>query len=149
MCRSTTLGMTGKIKINTARKHMQTCSVSIIYPGCRIQLFLVYFFLINQWKHIGASKWNPLFGWPGVGVCSGSSAELPSFWFNSYYMNLCQRVHEGPSGCPEQASVCRKSHSGTVQVLGLVHTQMLNVMGIVFFFEALLLQLPTVICMLF
>ncbi|XP_054826091.1 cation-independent mannose-6-phosphate receptor [Eublepharis macularius] len=46
-----------------------------------------------------------------------------------YYMNLCQRVHEGPSGCPEQASVCRKSHSGTVQVLGLVHTQMLNVMG--------------------
>ncbi|KAL8185996.1 UNVERIFIED_CONTAM: hypothetical protein K2H54_061273 [Gekko kuhli] len=46
-----------------------------------------------------------------------------------YYMNLCQRVHEGPSGCPEQASVCRKSLSGSVQVLGLVHTQMLNVMG--------------------
>ncbi|XP_062980546.1 cation-independent mannose-6-phosphate receptor [Elgaria multicarinata webbii] len=46
---------------------------------------------------------------------------------SSYYMNLCQRVHGGPSGCPERASVCRKNRSGAVQVLGLVHTQKLNV----------------------
>nr|XP_060609655.1 cation-independent mannose-6-phosphate receptor [Anolis sagrei ordinatus] len=48
---------------------------------------------------------------------------------SSYYMNLCQRVHEGPTGCPEQASVCRKNPNGAVQVLGLVHTQKLNVTG--------------------
>ncbi|XP_062428306.1 cation-independent mannose-6-phosphate receptor isoform X2 [Rhea pennata] len=48
---------------------------------------------------------------------------------NSYYMNLCQRVHEGPTGCPERASICRKSNNGDVQVLGLVHTQKLNVTG--------------------
>ncbi|NWU92230.1 MPRI protein, partial [Upupa epops] len=48
---------------------------------------------------------------------------------NSYYMNLCQRVHEGPTGCPERASICRKSNNGDVQVLGLVHTQELNVTG--------------------
>ncbi|NWJ02858.1 MPRI protein, partial [Crypturellus undulatus] len=46
---------------------------------------------------------------------------------NSYYINLCQRVHEGPPGCPERASVCSKSSSGDVKVLGLVHTQKLNV----------------------
>ncbi|XP_034964504.2 cation-independent mannose-6-phosphate receptor isoform X1 [Zootoca vivipara] len=46
---------------------------------------------------------------------------------SSYYMNLCQRVHEGPTGCPERASVCRRSQNGAVQVLGLVHTQKLNV----------------------
>uniref|UniRef100_A0A6J0UVP4 Cation-independent mannose-6-phosphate receptor isoform X1 n=1 Tax=Pogona vitticeps TaxID=103695 RepID=A0A6J0UVP4_9SAUR len=46
---------------------------------------------------------------------------------SSYYMNLCQRVHEGPTGCPERASVCRKNQNGAVQVLGLVHTQKLNV----------------------
>lgn len=43
-----------------------------------------------------------------------------------YYMNLCQRVHAGPSGCPDRASVCRKQPNGAVQVLGLVHTQTLN-----------------------
>uniref|UniRef100_A0A8C5SQA2 Insulin like growth factor 2 receptor n=1 Tax=Laticauda laticaudata TaxID=8630 RepID=A0A8C5SQA2_LATLA len=48
---------------------------------------------------------------------------------NSYYMNLCQRVHEGPSGCPDRASVCRRNQNGAVQVLGLVHTQKLNVAG--------------------
>uniref|UniRef100_A0A8B9QBB8 Insulin like growth factor 2 receptor n=1 Tax=Apteryx owenii TaxID=8824 RepID=A0A8B9QBB8_APTOW len=39
------------------------------------------------------------------------------------------RVHEGPTGCPERASICRKSNNGDVQVLGLVHTQKLNVTG--------------------
>uniref|UniRef100_A0A670YH54 Insulin like growth factor 2 receptor n=1 Tax=Pseudonaja textilis TaxID=8673 RepID=A0A670YH54_PSETE len=48
---------------------------------------------------------------------------------SSYYMNLCQRVHEGPSGCPDRASVCRRNQNGAVQVLGLVHTQKLNVAG--------------------
>nr|XP_027309114.2 LOW QUALITY PROTEIN: cation-independent mannose-6-phosphate receptor [Anas platyrhynchos] len=48
---------------------------------------------------------------------------------NSYYLNLCQRVHEGPTGCPERASICRKSNNGDVEVLGLVHTQKLNVTG--------------------
>ncbi|XP_053150803.1 cation-independent mannose-6-phosphate receptor [Hemicordylus capensis] len=46
---------------------------------------------------------------------------------SSYYINLCQRVHEGPPGCPERASVCRKPHNGVAQALGLVHTQTLNV----------------------
>ncbi|XP_069811536.1 cation-independent mannose-6-phosphate receptor [Dendropsophus ebraccatus] len=39
-----------------------------------------------------------------------------------YYLNLCQRVHKGPSACSETASVCRESN-GRVQVLGQVHTQ--------------------------
>uniref|UniRef100_A0A8D2Q893 Insulin like growth factor 2 receptor n=1 Tax=Varanus komodoensis TaxID=61221 RepID=A0A8D2Q893_VARKO len=46
---------------------------------------------------------------------------------STYYMNLCQRVHGGPSGCPERASVCRKTKNGAVQVLGLVHMQKFNV----------------------
>uniref|UniRef100_A0A8C8S5J2 Insulin like growth factor 2 receptor n=1 Tax=Pelusios castaneus TaxID=367368 RepID=A0A8C8S5J2_9SAUR len=53
-------------------------------------------------------------------------------WFfvqdgSSYYMNLCQRVNNGPIGCPERAAICRKNQNGKVQVLGLVHTQTLNV----------------------
>uniref|UniRef100_A0A8C5VW34 Cation-independent mannose-6-phosphate receptor n=1 Tax=Microcebus murinus TaxID=30608 RepID=A0A8C5VW34_MICMU len=43
-----------------------------------------------------------------------------------YYINLCQRVHKGPLDCPERASVCRKSPTGEVQVLGLIHTQKLD-----------------------
>ncbi|XP_075123765.1 cation-independent mannose-6-phosphate receptor isoform X2 [Leptodactylus fuscus] len=39
-----------------------------------------------------------------------------------YYLNLCQAVIQGPSGCSETASVCRES-KGITQVLGLVHTQ--------------------------
>uniref|UniRef100_A0A8D0GH90 Insulin like growth factor 2 receptor n=1 Tax=Sphenodon punctatus TaxID=8508 RepID=A0A8D0GH90_SPHPU len=45
----------------------------------------------------------------------------------SYYINLCQRIYDGPTGCPERASICRKSQSGKVEALGLVHTQKLNV----------------------
>ncbi|XP_043858247.1 cation-independent mannose-6-phosphate receptor isoform X1 [Dromiciops gliroides] len=47
----------------------------------------------------------------------------------SYYINLCQSIYKGPSGCPERASICKKSITGTVQVLGLVHTQKLDVTG--------------------
>ncbi|XP_044144786.1 cation-independent mannose-6-phosphate receptor isoform X2 [Bufo gargarizans] len=39
-----------------------------------------------------------------------------------YYLNLCQRVNQGPSGCSETASVCQESN-GKVQVLGRVHSQ--------------------------
>ncbi|XP_022416368.1 cation-independent mannose-6-phosphate receptor [Delphinapterus leucas] len=45
----------------------------------------------------------------------------------SYYINLCQKIYKGPLDCSERASVCRKSPSGDVQVLGLVHTQKLDV----------------------
>ncbi|XP_006264642.3 cation-independent mannose-6-phosphate receptor [Alligator mississippiensis] len=50
-----------------------------------------------------------------------------SYEGSSYYMNLCQRVYEGPTGCSDRASICKKSQNGAVQVLGLVHTQKLNV----------------------
>ena len=46
-----------------------------------------------------------------------------------YYINLCQRVYKGPLDCSDRASVCRKSESGDVQVLGLVHTQKLDIEG--------------------
>ncbi|KAM9666055.1 cation-independent mannose-6-phosphate receptor [Trichechus inunguis] len=59
-------------------------------------------------------------------------SSLTGSWFfvhdgASYYINLCQKVYKGPSGCSERASVCKKSTSGKVQVLGLVHTQKLDV----------------------
>ncbi|XP_067845330.1 cation-independent mannose-6-phosphate receptor [Heptranchias perlo] len=44
----------------------------------------------------------------------------------TYYMNLCQGVREGPTGCPAYASMCRKSKDGKSQVLGLVYTQKIN-----------------------
>lgn len=56
-------------------------------------------------------------------------------------MNLCQRVHEGPTGCSERASICRKSNNGDVQVLGLVHTQKLNVTGRVTFCSCIELEM--------
>jgi insulin-like growth factor 2 receptor len=46
----------------------------------------------------------------------------------SYFINLCQRVYKGPLGCSDRASICRKTASGQVQVLGLVHTQKLGVL---------------------
>ncbi|KAM8945507.1 cation-independent mannose-6-phosphate receptor [Pelodytes ibericus] len=46
---------------------------------------------------------------------------------NFYYLNLCQRVNQGPPGCSASASVCRKSQHGSVQVLGQVHTQVFSV----------------------
>ncbi|KAF6114200.1 insulin like growth factor 2 receptor [Phyllostomus discolor] len=59
-------------------------------------------------------------------------SSLTGSWFfahqgASYYLNFCQRVHKGPLDCSDRASVCRKSESGEVQVLGLVHTQQLDV----------------------
>lgn len=49
--------------------------------------------------------------------------------FSRYYINLCQRIYKGPLGCSERASICRRSTTGDVQVLGLVHTQKLDVIG--------------------
>lgn len=49
--------------------------------------------------------------------------------FCRYYINLCQKIYKGPQDCSERASVCKRSASGEVQVLGLVHTQKLDVVG--------------------
>lgn len=62
--------------------------------------------------------------------CAGQTLTLPlSLSFYRYYINLCQKIYKGPLDCSERASVCRKSPSGDVQVLGLVHTQKLDVIG--------------------
>nr|XP_045014516.1 cation-independent mannose-6-phosphate receptor [Jaculus jaculus] len=45
----------------------------------------------------------------------------------SFFINLCQRVYKGPLECSERASICKKTATGQVQVLGLVHTQKLDV----------------------
>jgi len=52
-----------------------------------------------------------------------------SVLFCRYYINLWQKIYKGPQDCSERASVCKKSTSGEVQVLGLVHTQKLDVVG--------------------
>lgn len=49
--------------------------------------------------------------------------------FCRYYINLCQKVYKGPLDCSDRASICKKSASGNVEVLGLVHTQKLDVVG--------------------
>ncbi|XP_037673819.1 cation-independent mannose-6-phosphate receptor [Choloepus didactylus] len=59
-------------------------------------------------------------------------SSLTGSWFfahegTSFFINLCQRVYKGPFGCSDRASVCKKSASGHVQILGLVHTQKLDV----------------------
>ncbi|XP_047625757.1 cation-independent mannose-6-phosphate receptor [Phacochoerus africanus] len=61
-------------------------------------------------------------------------SSLTGSWFfvhdgASYYLNLCQRIYKGPLDCSDRASVCKKNPSGDVQVLGLVHTQKLDVIG--------------------
>ncbi|XP_018421109.1 PREDICTED: cation-independent mannose-6-phosphate receptor [Nanorana parkeri] len=47
---------------------------------------------------------------------------------STYYLNLCQRVNQGPSACSASASVCQE-RNGKVQVLGQVHTQNVTVKG--------------------
>nr|XP_060473234.1 cation-independent mannose-6-phosphate receptor [Panthera onca] len=61
-------------------------------------------------------------------------SSLTGSWFFvhegvSYYINLCQKIYKGPLDCSDRASICKKSASGVVQVLGLVHTQKLDVIG--------------------
>ncbi|XP_059504404.1 cation-independent mannose-6-phosphate receptor isoform X2 [Stegostoma tigrinum] len=48
---------------------------------------------------------------------------------DTYYMNLCQGVREGPTGCPSYASMCRRNKNGKTDILGLVHTQKIDIRG--------------------
>ncbi|XP_076026629.1 cation-independent mannose-6-phosphate receptor [Genypterus blacodes] len=45
---------------------------------------------------------------------------------DSYTFNLCQSIHGGSPGCPDGASVCRRSAAGQTQSLGLVYTQRMS-----------------------
>uniref|UniRef100_A0A673C0F7 Insulin-like growth factor 2 receptor n=1 Tax=Sphaeramia orbicularis TaxID=375764 RepID=A0A673C0F7_9TELE len=45
---------------------------------------------------------------------------------DSYFINLCQGIHGGLTGCPQGATVCRHSADGTTQTLGRVYTQKMN-----------------------
>uniref|UniRef100_A0A8D0D7T5 Insulin-like growth factor 2 receptor n=1 Tax=Sander lucioperca TaxID=283035 RepID=A0A8D0D7T5_SANLU len=45
---------------------------------------------------------------------------------DSYYINLCQGIHGGLPGCPEGATVCRRSAAGVTQTLGRVYTQKMS-----------------------
>lgn len=42
---------------------------------------------------------------------------------DSWYFNLCQSIHGGLTGCPEDAAVCRKRSNGKTETLGRVYTQ--------------------------
>lgn len=44
----------------------------------------------------------------------------------SYFINLCQGIHGGLPGCPEGATVCRRSADGQTQTLGQVYTQKMS-----------------------
>ncbi|XP_076612208.1 cation-independent mannose-6-phosphate receptor [Chaetodon auriga] len=48
---------------------------------------------------------------------------------DSYFINLCQGIHGGLPGCPDGATVCRRSAAGKVQVLGRVYTQKMSHAG--------------------
>lgn len=45
---------------------------------------------------------------------------------DSYFINLCQGIHGGLPGCPEDATVCRRSAAGKTQTLGRVYTQKMS-----------------------
>uniref|UniRef100_A0AAQ5ZQF5 Insulin-like growth factor 2 receptor n=1 Tax=Amphiprion ocellaris TaxID=80972 RepID=A0AAQ5ZQF5_AMPOC len=45
---------------------------------------------------------------------------------DSYFINLCQGIHGGVIGCPEGATVCRRSAAGKAQTLGRVYTQTMS-----------------------
>ncbi|KAJ8009057.1 hypothetical protein DPEC_G00084890 [Dallia pectoralis] len=46
----------------------------------------------------------------------------------SYYINLCQEIHGGLPGCPEGATVCRRTSEGKTETLGRVYTQNMSVL---------------------
>ncbi|KAG7460969.1 hypothetical protein MATL_G00204630 [Megalops atlanticus] len=46
---------------------------------------------------------------------------------DSYYMNLCQGIYGGVTGCPEGATVCRKKRDGSTKSLGRVYTQTMGI----------------------
>lgn len=74
-----------------------------------------------------AAKGGAALGEPGAP--GGDQPAHPPPSCCRYFINLCQRIYKGPLDCSERASVCKKSASGHVQVLGLVHTQRLEVAG--------------------
>uniref|UniRef100_A0A8C2ZDD4 Insulin-like growth factor 2 receptor n=1 Tax=Cyclopterus lumpus TaxID=8103 RepID=A0A8C2ZDD4_CYCLU len=45
---------------------------------------------------------------------------------DSYFVNLCQGIHGGLPGCPEGATVCRRTATGLTQTLGRVYTQKMS-----------------------
>ncbi|XP_049445309.1 cation-independent mannose-6-phosphate receptor isoform X1 [Epinephelus fuscoguttatus] len=45
---------------------------------------------------------------------------------DSYFINLCQGIHGGLTGCSEEATVCRRSAAGVTQILGRVYTQKMS-----------------------
>uniref|UniRef100_UPI0037E7D95A cation-independent mannose-6-phosphate receptor n=1 Tax=Semicossyphus pulcher TaxID=241346 RepID=UPI0037E7D95A len=45
---------------------------------------------------------------------------------DSFYINLCQGIHGGLTGCPEGATVCRHSATGQTKTLGRVYTQKMS-----------------------
>ncbi|XP_022048417.2 cation-independent mannose-6-phosphate receptor isoform X2 [Acanthochromis polyacanthus] len=45
---------------------------------------------------------------------------------DSYFINLCQGIHGGLTGCPEGATVCRRLAAGKTQILGRVYTQTMS-----------------------
>ncbi|XP_010767448.1 cation-independent mannose-6-phosphate receptor-like [Notothenia coriiceps] len=48
---------------------------------------------------------------------------------DSYYINLCQGIHGGLTGCPEGATVCRRTAAGATHTLGKVYTQQMTYTG--------------------
>lgn len=64
----------------------------------------------------------------GQGRLTLRSSAIPVL-SHRYYINLCQKIYKGPLDCSDRASICKKSATGIVQALGLVHTQKLDVVG--------------------
>lgn len=47
-----------------------------------------------------------------------------------YFINLCQGIHGGLPGCPEDAAICRHTAAGKTEVLGRVYTQKMESSGV-------------------
>ncbi|XP_028253968.1 cation-independent mannose-6-phosphate receptor [Parambassis ranga] len=45
---------------------------------------------------------------------------------DSYFINLCQGIQGGLPGCPQGATVCRRSAAGKTETLGRVYTQRMS-----------------------
>lgn len=46
-----------------------------------------------------------------------------------YFINLCQGIQGGLPGCPQGATVCRRSAAGKTETLGRVYTQRMSYTG--------------------
>ena len=101
-----------------------THSLAFVYPETQVRAVsraaggtLGWWPLLKEWEELP----------PGVSGQTPTSPPAASFC--RYFINLCQKIYKGPQDCPDRASVCKKSASGEVQVLGLVHTQKLDAVG--------------------